>query len=128
MPKSILLVEDTKPLADSLADILRMEGFKVVIAHDGSMALQELNKAIPDVILTDLVMPGMSGSEMLHRIKSHAKYRSIPVIIHSAHAAAANKLAGQGAGADLFFEKPVDVDKLIASILILTKSRSDPDR
>lgn len=83
MAKKILLVEDEKDLRTLFQEGLQEEGYDIVLAKDGDEALQKIEKAQPDLVLLDIVMPGLDGIQTLSMIK--AKYRFMPVIFHSSH-------------------------------------------
>ena len=74
--KRILLVEDTSHLSEEIADILRLEGFLVTSANNGLRALELLHSSRPDLIITDLLMPGMDGFELIGQVRSMASFRS----------------------------------------------------
>jgi CheY-like chemotaxis protein len=117
----ILIVEDTKLLADAIADTLRMEGYDVSISLNGRDALDALENTQPDLVITDLVMPKMDGLEFTRRLRGHPRHGAIPVIIISAQVSEEIRLAGEQAGANLFIRKPFDHNQLIDAILTLLK-------
>ena len=119
--KSILMVEDTVHLSEEIADILRLEGYRVTIAHNGLHALELLPGSSPDLIITDLLMPGMDGLELIQQIRSMALFKSIPIILLSAKSSDLDKLRGMEAGADAFIGKPCKARELVASINSLLK-------
>jgi CheY-like chemotaxis protein len=83
MGKKILLVEDEKELRALYREELKEEGYEIMPAKDGDEALQKLEKFHPDLVLLDIVLPGLDGIQTLSMIK--AKDRSIPVILFSSH-------------------------------------------
>jgi CheY-like chemotaxis protein len=83
MGKKILLVEDEKDLRRLYQEELKEEGYEIVPARNGDEALQKFEKAHPDLVLLDIVMPGLDGIQTLSMIK--AKDKAIPVIFHSSH-------------------------------------------
>ncbi len=83
MGKKILLVEDDNFLRELLAKKLRNEGFEVIEAVDGEQGLQETEEKMPDIILLDLILPGMDGFQFLEKKKEKEKVKEIPVIILS---------------------------------------------
>jgi DNA-binding response OmpR family regulator len=114
--KRILLVEDTAHLAEEIADILRLEGYLVAVANNGLRALERLPESRPDLIITDLLMPGMDGFELIKQVRSMASLKSIPIIILSAKTSEADRIRGKEAGADAFVVKPCKTHELLASI------------
>ncbi|MCD6147617.1 MAG: response regulator [Thermoplasmata archaeon] len=79
MSKKIMVVDDEYEVADIVKKMLESEGFEVIIANSGEEALKKLEKERPDLILLDIMMPGMDGWETLKKIKSNEKFRDIPV-------------------------------------------------
>ena len=114
--KRILLVEDTLHLSEEIADILRLEGHLVTIAHNAIRALEILPKSNPDLIITDLLMPGMDGFAFIQMVRSIATFQSIPIIILSAKTSNEDKIRGMEVGADAFIRKPCKAHELITSI------------
>ena len=114
--KRILLVEDTSHLSEEIADILRLEGYLVAIANNGLRALELLPSSRPDLIITDLLMPGMDGFELIKRVRSMTSFKSIPILILSAKTSEADRKRGKELGADAFIGKPCKAHELVASI------------
>jgi DNA-binding response OmpR family regulator len=119
MDKQILLVEDTKVLAENIADILRMEGYGVTIAGDGEAALFHLKENGCDLVITDIVMPRMDGITLVTEIRRHDRFTSLPVIVLSAKATEETLSQCKHAGANLFLKKPCDTEYLLNSISTL---------
>ncbi|CAB0535209.1 DNA-binding response regulator [Corynebacterium diphtheriae] len=110
---SILLVEDEESLADPLAFLLRKEGFDVVIAGDGPSALVEFDRNVIDIVLLDLMLPGMSGTDVCKRLRAVS---SVPVIMVTARDSEIDKVVGLELGADDYVTKPYSSRELIARI------------
>lgn len=110
---SILLVEDEESLADPLAFLLRKEGFDVVIAGDGPSALVEFDRNAIDIVLLDLMLPGMSGTDACKRLRAVS---SVPVIMVTARDSEIDKVVGLELGADDYVTKPYSSRELIARI------------
>jgi DNA-binding response OmpR family regulator len=121
MNKHILVVDDTEILAGSIADLLSMEGFEVSVAYSGAQGLIAFDQQCPDLILTDLIMPGMGGFEFIRHIRAGSNMNKIPIIILTADTNIENEREGRSAGADLLLHKPFDEDDLINSITQLLK-------
>ena len=117
--KRILLVEDNPHLAEEITDVLRLEGFQVAGAISGFKALELLFEFRPDLIITDLLMPGMDGFELIQKVRSTSHFQTIPVIILSARTSKADMTRGKEVGADNFIQKPCKAHELIASITSL---------
>jgi len=114
MPK-ILYVEDEADLREDLVEILEEEGYDVATASNGKEGLSELLRFLPDLILSDCMMPVMNGIEMLTEIRQrHPQFSSTPIVFLSAHAQKAHVEEGISTGAQHYLTKPVDHDTLLA--------------
>ena len=111
--KRVLVVEDTADIRELLEEILRFEGYEVVSAEDGNGALEELQRAAFDLVLTDLMMPGMNGLDLLDELKKRIEHAP-PVIAMSAFERFRDEACQRGAAA--FFGKPVDIDVLLREV------------
>ncbi len=108
-----LLVVDDDPLnRELLRDAATVEGYAVQEAPDGAEALELISDAKPDVVLLDILMPGMNGLDVCRRIKSDERTRHIPVILITAQRGRQERLEGIAAGATDFLNKPVDISEL----------------
>ncbi|MFA7496751.1 MAG: sigma-54-dependent transcriptional regulator [Acidithiobacillus sp.] len=114
MPTSILIVEDEKNLRCVLAAVLNAEGFSALEAGDGEQALALLESTQPALVLTDQRLPGLSGTELLRKMKQ--LYPEIPVIITTAYGEIEQAVEAIKAGAEHYLTKPVDEGELIALI------------
>lgn len=117
----ILLIEDDPMLSEIAADRFRHDGYKVVLAHDGKEGLRIAGEEMPDLILLDIIMPGMSGFEVLRQLKEDEKLRVLPVIIFSNLAQDRDIAEGRRLGAVDFFIKanhtPAQVVEKVKSVL-----------
>ncbi|MBI8989956.1 response regulator transcription factor [Corynebacterium meridianum] len=120
----ILLVEDEESLADPLAFLLKKEGFDVVIAVDGTTALVEFERNEIDIVLLDLMLPGMSGTDVCRRLRSMS---SVPVIMVTARDSEIDKVVGLELGADDYVTKPYSSRELIARIRAVLRRGGDVD-
>ncbi|WP_295625211.1 response regulator transcription factor [uncultured Corynebacterium sp.] len=110
---SVLVVEDEAALAEPLAFLLRKEGFEVRIAGDGPTALAEFEANPIDIVLLDLMLPGMSGTEVCKNIRLRS---NVPVIMVTARDSEIDKVVGLEIGADDYVTKPYSSRELIARI------------
>lgn len=125
-PKRVLLVDDDPRNLALLARLLGPLGHELVRAEDGESALSAFDAFKPDLVLLDLVMPGLNGIEVASRIRSKTNADHVPIIILSAHSEQEIRLRGFEAGADDFLEKPPDGRSLrtrVATLLQLKESR-----
>ena len=112
----IYAVDDEQTLRDLYAMALGMSGMECETFADGQALFAALANHNPDLILLDIMLPGMSGLEILERLKSSPAYQGIPVIIVSAKGSEMDKVTGLNSGADDYLEKPFGVMELTARI------------
>ncbi|APT88174.1 XRE family transcriptional regulator [Corynebacterium frankenforstense DSM 45800] len=110
---TILIVEDEESLADPLAFLLNKEGFETVIAGDGPTALEEFEANDIDIVLLDLMLPGMSGTDVCKQLRTTS---NVPVIMVTARDSEIDKVVGLELGADDYVTKPYSSRELIARI------------
>lgn len=118
----ILIIDDDAHINALLEETLRNEGYAVQKAFSGTEALLVLSRSRPDLILLDLMLPGLSGEELLPHIKD------IPVIVISAKADTADKVGLLLGGAADYITKPFDMDELLARITVQLRSNSNGKR
>lgn len=119
---TILIVEDNVELRNYLKNELKKE-YKVITAENGQVGLELALEKLPDLILTDVIMPVMSGLELCAAIKTDLKTSHIPLMMLSAKALVKDRLEGIDSGADMYLSKPFDMDILRSSLVQLLKSR-----
>ncbi len=113
----ILCIDDDVPLVQILARKLTLDGYQVRTASDRQAILAELQKLpSPDLILLDVGLPGMSGFEILEKLRKHPKLGSVPVILLTGHASPEDVLHGMTSGADGYVSKPFQFDALALAI------------
>ena len=110
----VLLVDDEQEFVTTLAERLELRGMNVEIATDGEMALGVIEADPPQVVVLDVMMPGLSGMEVLERIK--AVDPNIQVILLTGHGATKDGIKGMQLGAFDYLIKPVDIDELIEKL------------
>jgi two-component system, NtrC family, response regulator HydG len=118
----ILVVDDEPNARQGLQKLLRHEGYEVRIDADGAAALRTASEFVPDVVVTDLRMPGMDGMELLKRLREQD--RDIPVIVATAFGDISSAVAAMRVGADDYITKPIDIDGLVLSIERAMERRS----
>lgn len=117
----ILVVDDYEPNRLGLRDLLEAAGYTVSTACDGSAALRTATVVEPDLVLLDVVMPGLSGVDVCKQLKHNAVTCLTPVMLISANHDREQRLAGLDAGADDFLNKPVDPDELCTRVRSLIR-------
>jgi cyclic di-GMP phosphodiesterase len=125
--KTILVADDHKSSLVGLEGLLSAEGFHVVTAPDGQMALAEFQRAQPDLVLSDVRMPVLTGIELCRHIKNDPETRLVPVVLITGLTAIQDRVAGIDAGADDFLTKPVERLQLIARVRSLLRQKAYTD-
>ncbi len=115
-PSRILVVEDERHIARLLDHILRKEGYSVSVAPDAETALETMAEIAPDALLLDIILPGMSGLELLHLIRKDPRWRDLVVIVLSAHWFGHDDKTLTEAGATAQCLKPIAPSKLIRKL------------
>ncbi|MBN3512658.1 MULTISPECIES: two-component sensory transduction protein RegX [Mycobacteriaceae] len=121
---SVLIVEDEESLADPLAFLLRKEGFEATVVADGPSALAEFERSGADIVLLDLMLPGMSGTDVCKQLRARS---SVPVIMVTARDSEIDKVVGLELGADDYVTKPYSARELIARIRAVLRRGADTD-
>lgn len=120
----ILIVEDETYLAEAVAHVLKKDGYRVDLAHDGEEGLSQAISGIYDLIVLDFMLPKLDGISILKRLRS--KHIDIPVIMLSARSEVEDKVLGLDSGADDYLAKPFKTAELLARIRALTRRESKP--
>lgn len=119
--KSVLVVEDNRDLASNIARSLA-RFYNVFVAYNGQQALDRVQQKMPDVIISDVMMPEMDGHELCDKIKSDERTQHIPIVLLTAKATVGNKIEGLKHGADQYLAKPFNHNELHAVVdSLLTK-------
>ncbi|MBA0124590.1 response regulator transcription factor [Haloechinothrix sp. YIM 98757] len=119
----VLIVEDEESFAEPLAFMLRKEGFTAAVATEGKQALDEFDRNGADIVLLDLMLPGMSGTDVCKQLRQRA---AVPVIMVTARDSEIDKVVGLEIGADDYVTKPYSARELIARVRAVLRRRSDP--
>ncbi len=111
--KSVLVVDDEPKIVDMVRDYLETVGFKVITAKDGKKALEQIAESTPDIVVLDIMMPGIDGLDVIQKVRSES---TIPIILLTARATEQDKLIGLEIGADDYITKPFSMKELAARI------------
>ncbi len=123
--KKILIAEDERDIRDLIAFTLRFAGYEVLTANNGEEAVAMTQKELPDLVLTDVRMPKMTGYEACKQIKADPLTQHIPVVFLSAKGQEAEAQSGLAAGADEYLLKPFAPDQLTRKVAeILSKAKA----
>ena len=118
MARTILVVDDERTLRETLADSLEMEGFAVIQAAEGREAVEAFRRHRPDLILLDLMLPELSGTEVCRIIRAES---GVPILMLTAKSAEVDKVVGLELGADDYVTKPFSFRELLARIRALLR-------
>ena len=110
MMKKILIVEDEHDLIKLLKYNLEKEGYKVSYTTDGSLALAEIRRETPDLVVLDLMLPGMDGLEVCRQLRRHEKFASIPVLMLTARSEEADRVGDAEEGCGIVGARPVELE------------------
>ncbi len=111
---NILVVEDKRLIARLLKDTLEIEGYQTVTILNGEDAVQFALRETPDLVILDIMLPGIDGYEVLRRLREHPKTMHIPIIVLSACSSPSDKARAFELGVDAYITKPFDTDELLA--------------
>ena len=117
----LLIIEDEKDIVQALEYNLKKEGYSVSKAYDGIQGLKLIKDLSPDLIILDLMLPGVDGLEICRQIKKDPKTENLPVIMLTAKGAEADKVVGLEVGADDYIVKPFSMRELIARVRAVLK-------
>ena len=121
MPPTILIVEDEADIALLMRYNLEAEGFRVVAVEDGDEAMEQTRDSLPDLILLDWMLPGLSGIELCRRWRAREETAQIPIIMITARGEEEERVRGLATGADDYIVKPFSVPELIARVQALLR-------
>jgi len=116
MSKRLLVVDDEPNLLRAVAACLRGEGFEVVTARSGAEALVRVAETVPDLIVSDIRMPGMDGYQLARQLRASARTALTPVVFLTAKDETADRIEGFRTGVDAYLTKPFEPDELVAVI------------
>ncbi|HZM36979.1 MAG TPA: response regulator [Burkholderiales bacterium] len=127
MTARILVVDDQRASVEMMAGVLKARGYDVLTAQDGAHALERVSVARPDLVVSDILMPGIDGYELCRRLRADAATALLPVVLVTSLEAQAERIKGLEVGADDFISKPVNWEELFARVKALLRVKSLQD-
>src|SRR5688572_4293973 len=124
---TVLVIDDEKDLLELVRYNLEKEHLDVITATDGQAGLEIGLRHKPDLVLLDLMMPGMSGLEVCKQLRGDARTRRVPIIMLTAKAAETDKIVGLEMGADDYIVKPFSVRELLARVRAVLRRTKEAD-
>ncbi len=121
---SILVVDDERDLVELMTVNLEAAGYRVLPAHSGDEALAKASEHLPNLVILDLMMPGLSGIEVAKRLRANPKTSGVPIIMLTARAAEADQIVGLSVGADDYIIKPFSFKVLKARVEAILRRAS----
>ncbi len=115
----VLVVDDERAVRESIERALILENYQVALAEDGEQALEKIDRDEPDVVILDILMPGMDGLAVCRQLRM--KGNRVPVLMLTARVEISNRVDGLDAGADDYLTKPFDLDELLARLRALLR-------
>lgn len=116
MSKQLLVVDDDPGLLLAVSETLRAENYDVVTARRGAEAMVRIAESLPDLIISDIRMPGMDGHALVRNLRASPRTRLIPIVFLSAKDETADRIAGFRSGVDAYITKPFETDELVAVV------------
>ena len=127
MTQTILVVDDNEANRTLLAEVLSAEGYSVTTASSGEEALEKFAETAADLVLLDVIMPGLQGDEVCRRLKANPETRLTPVVLVTALTAVEDRVRGLEANADDFLSKPIERNELLARVRSLLRQKAYTD-
>lgn len=122
--KMVVVVEDEPDIKEVIEYNLQREGYRVLSALDGEVGLKLIQKELPDLVLLDLMLPGLDGIEICRRLRSQTATKNIPIIMVTAKGDEADIVLGLGVGADDYVTKPFSAKELVARVKAVLRRMS----
>ncbi len=122
--KRILIVEDDPSVLRATSFILEKEGYEVLTAVDGLEGLRKAKEENPDLLILDVMLPGIDGFEICHSLRAESQTAQLPILMFSAKGQETDKATGLKVGADEYLTKPVDREVLISKVATWLSARS----
>ncbi|MCS7046400.1 MAG: response regulator [Gemmataceae bacterium] len=123
----ILVVEDEPSLIEVLTYNLQREGYEVIVAKEGREGLRKAQMRLPDLIILDLMLPGMSGLDICRELRASPRTAKLPIIMLTAKAEETDQVVGFAVGADDYVTKPFSVKVLMQRIKVLLRRAANPE-
>jgi len=125
--EKILIVEDELTLTDNLANRLREEGYSVIISPNGENGLEKARTELPDLIVLDIMLPGLDGLSLCRILRRDKATENIPIIMLTARGMEVDKIVGLESGADDYLVKPVALGEFLARVrAVMRRTRKQP--
>lgn len=113
---TVLIVDDSQTLRHMLSELLRDQGIEVIEATNGVEAQEKIQQRLPDLVITDLIMPQMNGYELCRWIKNEAKTKDLPVLVCTTKSEDFDRYWGMKQGADAYITKPFHPPELLQTV------------
>lgn len=120
-PRRVLIVEDEPHIVESLTFLLTREGFEVDATTDGAAAFEAVIAAPPDVLVLDVMLPGMNGFDILRRLRAAPTAAALPILMLTAKGQRRDRDVAETAGADMFIAKPFSNAEVVAAVKELAR-------
>ena len=124
MTKTILIVEDDPVASELIAYALNVEGYDTLVALNGEQGMSHARNHKPDLVVLDVMLPGMDGFEICRRLKAEPETAHMPILILSAKAQVTDVKTGQEMGAEIYLTKPLDPSNLVEQVQFLLGEES----
>jgi len=124
MPGHVLLVDDEPGIREAVQAYLEDSGFRVDVASNALDGLDLARQNLPDLVITDIMMPQVDGYQFLKQLREETQFKSIPVVFLTARGMTADRIQGYNAGCDAYLSKPFDPDELVAIVTNLVEKQA----
>ncbi|KOR36446.1 MULTISPECIES: response regulator transcription factor [Planktothricoides] len=124
MTQKLLLVDDEPGLREAVQAYLEDSGFEVNVAPNAQQGWQLLEKTLPDLVITDVMMPQVDGYQFLKQMREDPRFKALPVVFLTARGMTSDRILGYQAGCDVYISKPFDPDELVAIVQNLLQRRA----
>lgn len=124
MSKQLLLVDDEPGLREAVQAYLEDSGFNVHAASNAQEGWEQLQRSLPDLVITDIMMPQVDGYQFLKQLREDPRFKTLPVVFLTARGMTSDRIQGYQAGVDAYLSKPFDPDELVAIVENLLNRRA----